>query len=593
MSDWSKTLTVVCLLLVGAAATIAQKPPATPPADTTVIHGKIYTVNPRQPWAEGVAIRGGRIVAVGSSSEIERFRGSATRVIDARGHLVLPGFVDCHIHFLEGSLTLDWLSLETARSVAEIQQQVKDYAAAHPSRGWIVGRGWIYSAFGAEALPHKKYLDLIVADRPVWLEAYDGHTWWANSRALEMAGITRETADPPNGVIVRDPQTGEPTGALKESAAYLVERAAPRPMRTEKLAALRKGMAEANRVGLVRVHSAHGDFNDLDLYDELRRSGELTLRMHISYKLEPPALTPETLVVIERARRLYNDEWIWAGAVKFVLDGVIESHTAAMLAPYADDRSTSGKVFWEAGKYNEAVVELDRRGFQIYTHAIGDAAVRLAVDAYEQAQQVNRTRDARHRIEHIETVSASDIPRIGRLGIIASMQPRHAYPGENLLNIWARNAGPERATRGFAWRSIASAGGHLAFGSDWDVVTMNPWEGLQTAITRQTVEGQPPGGWVPEQRLTLDQAIEAYTLGAAVAGRREKTEGSLEPGKFADLIIVSQNLFEIDPHAIGRTKVLLTMVGGKTVYQSVGWQASGNPAMPGAVPFSSGVEGGR
>ena len=593
MKGSRKWLWVACFFLLVAARAAAQQPKGPEPADTVVLHGKIYTVNPRQAWAEALAIRDGKILSVGSNQEIKRFRGPATRVIDARGRLVLPGFTDCHIHFLSGSISLGQVNLEGARTVAEIQQRVKAYAVAHGGNAWILGRGWTYPVFGAVALPHKKFLDEVMPDRPVLLEGFDGHTSWANSRALELAGLTRETPDPPNGVIVRDPQTGEATGALKEAAAELVERIVPKPTRAEKLAALRAGLTAANRAGVVRVHSAGGDFEGLELLDELRRSGGLTVRMYIAYFLDPPELKQETVQIIEEARRRYNGEWISAGAVKTMLDGVVESHTAAMLAPYADDPTVSGKLFWDAAKYKAAIAELDRRGFQVFTHAIGDAAVRLALDAYEQAQRANGTRDARPRIEHIETITAADIPRFATLGVIASFQPLHAYPEDDTLKVWAPNAGKDRESRGFAWRSVLDSGGRLAFGSDWPVVTLNPWEGLQNAVTRQTVEGQPPGGWVPEQRVSLAQAIEAYTLGAAIAGRREKTEGSLERGKLADLIIVSQNILEIDPRAIGKTEVLMTMVGGKIVYQSAGWQASGLATDSGAAPISVEAEASR
>ncbi len=250
------------------------------------------------------------------------------------------------------------------------------------------------------------------------------------------------------------------------------------------------------------------------------------------------------------------------------MDGVIETHTAAMLAPYSDDPSLSGQLFWDVEKYQKGVAELDRRGIQVFTHAIGDKAIRAALDAYEHAAQVNGTKDARHRIEHIEDISAEDIPRFGKLGVIASMQPLHAYPDDDTLKAWAPNVGPERAQRAWAWHSIQAGGGVLAFGSDWPVVTLSPWEGLQNAVTRQTTEGEPKGGWIPSERITLEEAIKGYTLNAAFAGHREKTEGSLEGGKLADLIVLSQDIFKVESSKIGATKVLLTMVGGKTVYRS-------------------------
>jgi predicted amidohydrolase YtcJ len=544
----------------------AQQPA---PVDSVVVNARIYTVNPQQPWAEALAIRGEKILAVGSTREINRYRGPTTRVIDAQGRLVLPGFTDCHIHFMEGSLGLLHVDLNGAATVREIQKRVSAYAVAHPHDEWILGMGWTYPLFAPSGMPDRKILDEVVLRRPVFLEAYDGHTSWANSKALAVAGITLETPDPPNGKIVRD-EDGQATGALLEEAGGLVSKFAPKPSRDERLAALRKGLHEANRVGLVRVHSAGGDFEWLDLYDELRRKGELTVRQYIAYFLNPPELTPADIEKVEQARRTYRDDWIAAGAVKTMLDGVVEAHTAAMLAPYSDDPTKSGKLFWDSAKYQQAIAELDRRGFQIFTHAIGDRAVRLALDAYEQAQTKNRTKDARPRVEHIETITAEDIPRFGRLGVIASFQPLHAYPDDDTLKIWARNAGPDRAGRAWAWYSIEATGGRLAFGSDWPVVTLSPWPGVQNALTRQTTEGDPPGGWLPKERISLEDTIKAYTLGAAIAGRREKTEGSLEAGKLADLIVLSQNLFEIPPNQTGKTEVMLTMVGGRVVYESPG-----------------------
>jgi predicted amidohydrolase YtcJ len=564
-----KLMALAILVCAAVRAIAAQPPPQAASADSVVVNARIYTVNPQQPWAEALAVRGEKILAVGSAREIDRYRGPNTRVIDAQGRLVLPGFTDCHIHFMEGSLGLLHVDLNGAATVGEIQKRVSAYAVAHPHEEWILGMGWTYPVFAPSGMPDRRILDEVVLDRPVLLEAYDGHTSWANSKALAMAGITRETADPHNGKIVRD-EKGEATGALLESASGLVSKFAPKPTRAERLAALRKGLNEANRVGLTRVHSAGGDFEWLDLYDELRHNGVLTVRQYIAYRLNPPELTPAAIEKAEQARRTYRDDWIAAGAVKTMLDGVVEAHTAAMLTPYSDDPTTSGKLFWDPAKYKEAIVELDRRGFQIFTHAIGDRAVRLALDAYERAQTKNGTKDARPRVEHIETITAADIPRFGSLGAIASFQPLHAYPDDDTLKIWARNAGPDRAGRAWAWHSIEATGGRLAFGSDWPVVTLSPWPGVENALTRQTTEGDPPGGWLPKERISLEATIKAYTLGAAIAGRREKTEGSLEAGKLADLIVLSQNLFEIPANQTGKTEVVLTMVGGRVVYEAAG-----------------------
>ena len=572
LTRWALPLTLLCILSLSASAATS--------ADIVVLNARIYTLNSRQPWAEALAISGDRIAAVGNASDIASLRGPATKVIDARGRLVLPGFTDAHIHLLEGGETLTVVDLQNVQTLAEAQKRVQAFAAAHPEKKWILGRGWMYPIFGKAAIPDKKYLDEILPGRPVYLECFDGHTWWANSKALQLAGITRRTPDPPGGFIVRDPKTGEPTGAIKEdSADALVERAIPLPTREEKLQAIRAALQAANQVGLVRVHGcsdysiSDDDLQNVDLYDELRRKGELSVRLYLAHYMRPPHAGAEQVREIEDAFRRYHDDWISAGAAKFYLDGVIETHTAAMLAPYSDDASQSGQLIWDAAEYKKAVAELDRRGIQIFTHAIGDRAIRLALDAYENAAATNHTTDSRPRIEHIEAVSKDDIPRFGQLGVIASFQPLHAYPDDDTLGVWSRNTGPERAQRAWAWHSIEAAGGRLAFGSDWPVVTLNPWRGVQNALTRQTLEGMPPGGFVPQERISLEDAIRGYTLGAAFAGRREKSEGSLEPGKLADLIILSQDLFQIAATKIGDTQVLLTMVGGKVVYQSPQWQA--------------------
>jgi predicted amidohydrolase YtcJ len=555
----------LCTIFLTLSNASAQKKTAY--ADTVIAHGKIYTLNPKQPWAEAVAIRGDRIVAVGSDAEIAKLQSKNTQVIDAKGRLVLPGFTDCHIHFIDGSFSLGRVNLEGAKDAADIQKRLREYEAAHPGGGWVLGRGWNYAMFPT-SLPDKKYLDEVFPNRPAFLEGYDGHTYWANSKALELAHITKDTPNPANGVIVRDPQTGEATGALKEAAQALVAAVVPKSTRGEKLAALRAGIHWANENGITRVHSAGGDFEEIELYDELLRHGDLTLRFYVAYFQNPPELRQQDITEIEDARKKYTGDWLSAGAVKFMIDGVVESHTAAMLQPYSDDASFQGKPFWDADKYRAAVAELDKRGLQIFTHAIGDSGVRTVLDAYENMEKINQTSGKRPRIEHIETISTQDVPRFGKLGVIASMQPLHSYPDENTLTVWARNAGPDRASRAWVWKNIATDGGQLAFGSDWPVVTLNPFEGIQTAVTRQTSEGLPKEGFVPTQRLSVADAIRGYTLGAAYAGFREKTEGSIESGKLADLIILSQNAFEVEPRTINQTKVLTTIVGGRVVFQA-------------------------
>jgi len=568
----AQLVAILCGILCGLAPAGLAASTATAKATVIVINARVYTVNAKQPWAEAVAVAGDKILAMGSREKIDTFRDKNTQIIDVHGQLVLPGFTDSHFHLIEGSRTLTQVDLNGTTSIAEVQKRVKEFAAAHPDAAWIAGRGWSYDLFGEAALPDKKFLDDVIPDRPVYLVGFDGHTSWVNSKALAAAGITRDTPDPPNGWIVRDAK-GEPTGALKEDADDLVG-SRVQSTHDESLAALRLGLREANRAGLVRViclgNSIHrvDDGSNIELYDELFRNGELTLRLYVSTYAGPPTMTSKEIDAIVEAKRKYHGDWLAAGAVKFYLDGVIESHTAAMLAPYSDDPKQIGALRWDEGEYKRAVADLDKRGIQVFTHAIGDRAVRLALDAYEGAAKANSTHDMRHRIEHIETITAQDIPRFGKLGVIASYQPLHAEPNDETMNIWARNAGPDRASRGWTWQSVARTGGRLAFGSDWPVVTLSPWYGVQNAVTRQTLEGKPEGGWLPQERVSLEQAIEGYTLGAAFSGHREATEGSLEEGKLADLIVLDQDLFKIAPSEIHKTKVLLTMVGGKVVYQS-------------------------
>jgi predicted amidohydrolase YtcJ len=564
-------LTSVLLLAAVPGVTrpvFAQQSARVAPAEILIVHAKVYTLDPQKPWAQAIAIRHGKIQAVGRDEEVERYRGIGTKRIDAGGKLVLPGFTDCHLHFLRGSLRLSRVSLEGAKDVADLQKRLRAYAAQHPDTSWILGGGWDYTMFGATHLPDKKSLDEIFPDRPVFLEASDLHTFWVNSKALALAGILKDTPNPLNGIIVRDPQTGEATGTLKEDADALVRKVIPEPSHVEQLTALRLGIKLANRNGLTRAQSARWDFEILPVLEELRQEKQLTLRFDISYFLNEHRLEEKDLELIEGARKKFHDEWIGVNTVKFVLDGVVESHTAALLEPYTDDPSTKGSLFWDPEKYQAAVAKLDKLGLQLYTHAIGDRAVRTALDAYEAAQKKNHTKDRRHRIEHVETVAAPDIPRFGKLGMIASMQPLHSYPDADTLEVWAGNLGPDRASRAWVWNSIREAGGHYGFGSDWPIVTLNPFEGIQTAVTRQTSDGTPKEGFVPSQRLTVAQAVEGYTLGAAFAGHHEKTEGSIVADKAADVIIVDRNIFEIDPHSIGDTKVVTTIVGGKIVYEA-------------------------
>lgn len=533
-------------------------------ADLVLLNGRIWNGLENQPSAEALAIRGNTIQRVGSAAEIKALSGPQTKVIDLGGRLVLPGFNDAHIHFLGGAQGLSEVDLTGAKSVAEMTTRVAEYAKQNPDVVWITGAGWEYTYF-PDKLPRRHDLDAVVKDRPVFLRAYDGHSAWANSKALELAGVTRTTKFEGFGEIVRD-AAGEPTGALKEGAQGLIRRLIPEPTRTQKLAALRRGLKLAASLGITSLQNASGSAEEFGLYEELLRNGELTLRASLALSVGPQ-LPNERLEQWVKLRDQYAAHpQLRANAIKFVLDGVIESYTAAMLEPYSNNAQTSGKLSWPVEAYREKVAALDKLGFQLYTHAIGDRAVRTALDAYENAQRVNRRKQARHRVEHIETVAAADIPRFAKLGVLASMEPIHADPAT--VEVWSSALGPDRTGRGFAWQQLQRAGARLVFSSDWPAsISVDPLRGLHVAVNRRTPEGQPPDGWLPQERVPLAQALRAYTWAGAYASFEEGIKGSLQPGRLADVIVLSQDLFKAEPMQMHTTKVVLTVFDGKVIYR--------------------------
>ena len=442
------------------------------------------------------------------------------------------------------------------------------WAESHPEREWITGRGWYYQPFTG-GLPTRQMLDALVPDRPAYLTAYDGHTGWANTRALKLAGINRRTKNPANGTIVKDPRTGEPTGVLKESAMQLMRAVSPQPTREDRLAAIRAGLEEAHSFGVTSVQNAGGSPDDLDLYNELRKRGELTLRVYQALSADA-SLTDADLDRLEQVRtRFADDPLLKTGAIKLMADGVIETHTAAMLEPYTNRPATKGHANFTPEQLNKVVAMLDRRGWQVMTHAIGDAAVRMALDAYEAAAKTNPVpeRGRRHRIEHIETVDTADIKRFGSLGVIASMQPLHGLPSPTGDDVWSANIGPERAARAWVWNSIARARGTVAFGSDWPVVTIDPLAGLHVAVNRTTFDGLPKGGWLPAERMQLRKAIDDYTKNAAWASYDELRKGALSRDMLADLVVLSDDIFSMPSGRITDAHVVVTIVDGKVVYR--------------------------
>jgi hypothetical protein len=554
-------VTVIAGLIVGAQREDDG------PVDLIVINGHVYSAD-RDELAEAVAVRGNKVVRVGSNREIQRLKRAQTIVIDAKGGAVVPGFNDAHAHLISGGLSLDQVSLADAKTLEDTKDTIRVWSAAHPERQWITGRGWYYDAFGG-AMPTRQLLDSLVPDRPAYLIAYDGHTGWANTRALKAAGITKATKNPANGIIVRDPRTGQPTGALKEAAMALMSKAAPQPTEEDRIAALRAAIDEAHRFGITSAQDAGGSAGDLELFDRLRKRNELSLRVYQALEADA-TLTEAGLEALEQIHMRFGDDpLLKTGAIKLVADGVIESHTAAMLAPYANRPSIKSEARFTPEQLTRVVGMLDGRGWQVMTHAVGDAAVRMTLDAYEAAAKANPApeRGRRHRIEHVETIDPEDVPRFGRLGVVASMQPVHATPSPTADDVWSLNIGEERASRGWLWASIAKARGPLAFGSDWPVMTLDPKAGLHVAVTRTTSDGLPKGGWLAAQRLPLRQAIQAYTRDGAWASFDEQRKGTLARDMLADIVVLSEDIFTGLPARLLETEVVVTIADGKVVYR--------------------------
>jgi predicted amidohydrolase YtcJ len=535
-------------------------------ADLVLTNGRIWTGVRGAPFQQAVAIRGNSIVSVGTSAAVAGLQGPGTKVIDLKGRFTMPGFNDAHIHFSGGSERLNEVDLTGVCTVPSIQKYIAEYAAAHPDAAWIRGGGWEYTCFPNGRLPTRQDLDAVVADRPVFLSAYDGHTGWANSKALEIAGIGKGRKFDGFGEIVLDTETQLPTGCLKEGAQGIVRRLLPRRTREEQLAALEKGVKLANSLGITSLQNASGSPEEVELYEQLLKDGKMTLRAGIAMSAGQMTTTPDVVSRWVSLGRKHAGPVLRVGAVKFVLDGVIESHTASMLDLYSDGSKTSGKLAWVPASYKEALTLVDKAGLQIYTHAIGDAAVRLALDGYEQVRRVNGVRDSRHRIEHIEVISERDVPRFASLGVMASMEPIHCDP--DTVAVWSRAVGPERLKLAFAWRALEKAGAKLVFSSDWPAsISLDPIRGIHNAVNRQTIDGKPAGGWLPEHRVSLETALHGYTTVGAFAEFEEKRKGTIEVGKLADLVVLSRDPFSISSSELHTMRVETTVFDGRIVFE--------------------------
>lgn len=530
-------------------------------ADLVIVNANVRTMDSRAPSAEAVAVLGGRVLAVGSSGEIRRLAGKGTRVIDARGALVLPGFNDSHVHFLSGGFQLSSVDLRDAPTPQEFAERIRRFASKLPEGRWVVGGDWDHERWPGSPLPTKELIDSFTQNRAVFVSRLDGHMGLANSYALKLAGVTRETPDPPGGLIVRDPKTGEPTGILKDAAQSFVWKVFPEPSFEEKLEAARAATAHAAAHGVTSVQDMSAG-NDVGVYQTLLERGELKTRV---YAVSP--LPDWERLGRVGVRRAFGGDMLRIGGLKGFADGSLGSTTALFFDPYLDAPDTSGlpgdEMFPEGAMLGR-VKAADAAGLQVMIHAIGDKANDSILNIYEQVSKENGERDRRFRIEHAQHLRAQDIARFGRDRVVASMQPYHCIDDGR----WAeKRIGPARAKGTYAFRTLLDTGAVLAFGSDWSVAPLDPVLGIYAAATRRTLDGKNPGGWVPEQKITVEEAVRAYTFGSAYAEFAENVKGSITPGKLADLVMLSQDIFRIDPAEIEKVRVTMTVTGGKVVYE--------------------------
>lgn len=543
-------------------------------AEPTLIltNGHIWTGRDSTDFVEAVAITGNLITQMGSSESMMALAGSATKIVDLQGKLVTAGFNDAHIHFLKGSLGLTQVELSKSESLEDVIAMTQQFIQENPDKEWITGRGWQYTFFKT-GLPDHNTMKKLDFDKPVFIRAYDGHSAYANKKALAMAGITSATVFKGFGEVVKD-KKGEPTGTLKENAMSLVDKFVPPYSKQDNLSALRKGLELAASLGITSIQDANGNESELKLFIELLNKNELTVRYAGAFSVDE-ITTNENIdryAFLKDSIGLTNVN-LRADAIKFMIDGVIESHSAAMLKPYADlplgSTDALGSLTMPISRYQELVNAVDEKGFRVYTHAIGDSAVRVALNVYESVMGADQSPTRRHRIEHIETISPTDINRFSKLGVLASMEPNHAQPGPG-ESVWEKAIGAERLPYSFAWKALLKQDANLIFSSDWPAAfSINPIRGLHVAVTRTNPSGFPEGGWVPQQKISLVSALKAYTYSGAYSSFEENKKGLIAPGYLADVIVFSDDLFEIDPLKINNVKILLTVFDGSIIFDQL------------------------
>ena len=544
-----------------ASGLCSQEPPPPPLHPTTYyLHGRIYTNDPKHPWAEALAVRDEKILCVGTLTHVLLECGGAesSDVVQLNGHFVMPGFNDAHAHLGGAGRDKMTLALNGATSLSDLLKLVEGAVSKHKSGEWILGSGWDQTRWPDPKYPTRLDLDRVAPNNPVYLEHISGHIAVANSAALKHAEVLPDTPNPPGGEIERF-EDREPTGILKENAETMVTQRIPDPSDAERRQGIELVFDELTRNGVTSVQD-FSQWEDFRVYLQLKQEKKLTVRISEWLPFELPSDTLQNM----RAEGGTTDPWLRTGALKGFLDGALGTRTAALLAPYSDDPATSGILRVDPEKLKAMAIERDRLAFQLAFHAIGDKANRLALDTFESVARANPARDRRDRIEHAQVVAPDDIKRFGELHVVASMQPCH----ETNDMRWAeKRLGPERSKGAYAWNSLQKSGAVLAFGTDYDVEPINPLRGLYACTTRAGVDGQPAEGWVPQEKLPLQGCISAYTTGSAYAEFMDGKKGELRVGEFADFVVLSQDLTTIPPSELLKTEVLRTVVGGRVVYQ--------------------------
>lgn len=530
-------------------------------ADLVLLNGTIWTVNPDQPWAEAVAVGGEKILQVGTTEEIQKVVGSHTRVIDLGGGLVLPGFIDSHTHFLDGGFSLMSIQLYDAKSREEFVARIEAKAQEMEEGEWILNGNWDHQKFDPPELPEKEWIDEVTPHTPVFVNRHDGHMALANSLALKIAGITKDTPSPVGGEILKDPTTKEPTGILKDGAMDLVTDHIPEPSLNEKIKAAEVALKHATEVGVTSIHDM-AYASSFEVYQELFKTDKLTARLYVYIQIPEVELYSRL-----KLKTPFGNNLLKIGGLKGFVDGSLGSSTAYFFEPYQDNPEKKGLLhshMFPEGIMEKRIREADKAGLQVAVHAIGDRANHLLLDIFERIIAEGGERDRRWRIEHAQHLVPEDFERFRNLRIIASVQPYHAIDDGR----WAeKKIGRKRCEHTYAFKSFLEKGVVLACGSDWTVAPLNPLTGIYAAVTRQTLDGKNPEGWFPEQKISLEEVIKGYTLNGAYAEFAEDVKGSIETGKLADLVVLSKNIFEIPPEEIKETEVKMTIFNGEVIYE--------------------------